>query len=518
VQFGILGPLEVAVEGRRVRLGGQSQRELLAVLLLHANEVVSSDRLLDELWGGLAPASGSAALRVRISQLRKSLGTGADRLETTPPGYRLRLAPGELDLDRFTSLVGEAAGAEPEIAADRLREALALWRGPPLADFAYASFAQPAIGRLEELRLTALERRFEADFAIGRHAELIGELEELIADQPLREHLRSQLMLALYRSGRQAEALEAYRSTRSALLEGLGIEPSAPLRELEQAILRQDPELDLVRLPTQERSILVAAQDERSLDSLVGLAEPLARLPAKELIVARLVADAEHLPAAASAVQEKRAGLIARGVSARAVAFVSRAPAADLVRLASEQMVDLVVLEGTPEPLDDPMLERLLAEAPCDVAIVVGARTRTGSVLVPFVGADHDWAAVELAAWVAGAEHVPLLLAGPDEGAGGRDASRLLADASLAVQRALGIAAEPLLLDPGAEALLARAQDAGMVVVGLPERWPEKGLGPVRRVLASRARPPVVLVRSGLRPGGLAPNESLTRFTWSIRS
>src|SRR5262249_5682947 len=152
-----------------------------------ANEVVSSDRLLDELWAGVAPASGLAALRVRISQLRKSLGQGADRLETTPPGYRLRLAPGELDLDRFTALVSEAAGAEPEIAAHRLREALALWRGPALADLAYESFAQAAIGRMEELRLTALERRLEADLALGRHAELIGELEELVVGQPLRE-------------------------------------------------------------------------------------------------------------------------------------------------------------------------------------------------------------------------------------------------------------------------------------------------------------------------------------------
>jgi DNA-binding SARP family transcriptional activator len=517
VQFGILGPLEVVVESRRVRLAGPSQRALLALLLLHPNEIVSGERLVEELWAEGAPGSGLAALRVRISQLRKSLGSGAERLETEPPGYRLRLAPGELDLDRFTTLVSEAVGAEPAIAAARLREALALWRGPALADLAYESFAQAAIGRMEELRLTALERRLEADLALGRHAELIGELEELIAAEPLRERLRGQLMLALYRCGRQAEALEAYRSTRGALLEGLGIEPSAPLRGLEQAILRQDPELDVVRLPTPERSILVAARDERSLDSLVGMAEPLARRPTKELIVAWLVADPANLPDAASAVQEQRAGLIARGVSARAAAFVSRAPAADLVRLASEQGVDLVLLEGAPEPFGDPMLERLLVEAPCDVAIVVGARTATGSVLVPFVGADHDWAAIELAAWVAGAEGVPLLLAGPAESSAGRDASRLLADASLAVQRALGVAAEPLLLDPGAEALLAQAQDAGMVVVGLPERWPEKGLGPVRGMLASRARPPVVLVRSGLRPGGLAPHESLTRFTWSIR-
>jgi hypothetical protein len=164
------------------------------------------------------------------------------------------------------------------------------------------------------------------------------------------------------------------------------------------------------------------------------------------------------------------------------------------------------------------MLERVLADTPCDVAIVTGARSRAGPVLVPFVGADHDWAAVEMAAWIAGASGTPLLLAGPREGVGGHDASRLLADVSLAVQRALGVVAEPLLLDSGPRALLAVADDAGVVVVGLAERWREKGLGPVREMLASEARPPVVLVRNGLRPGGLAPNESLTRFTWSLRS
>jgi DNA-binding SARP family transcriptional activator len=457
------------------------------------------------------------ALQVRVSQLRKSLGAGAERLETKPPGYRLRLGPDELDLDRFSRLLEEAEGGEPAVAAERLREALALWRGAPLADFTYESFAQAAIGRLEELRLAALERRLEADLALGRHAELVGELEELVVAEPLRERLRGQLMLALYRSGRQAEALEAYRSTRRALLEGLGIEPSTPLRELEQAILRQDPELELTRLPTPERSILVAARDEQSLESLLGLAEPIARRPAKELIVTRLVAEAGDLAAAAATLQDWRAGLLAHGVSTRAAAFVSPAPAADIVRIATEQDVDLVLVEGAPNPLDDPVVERVLIDAPCDVAIVIGERMQTGPVLVPFVGGEHDWSAVELGAWVAGAVGISLLLAGPREGVGGHDASRLLADASLAVQRALGVVAEPLLLDSGPRALLTVADDAGTVVIGLADRWREKGLGPVREMLASEARPPVVLVRSGLRPGGLAPNESLTRFTWSLR-
>jgi hypothetical protein len=243
----------------------------------------------------------------------------------------------------------------------------------------------------------------------------------------------------------------------------------------------------------------------------------LARRPLRDLILACIVSGEEFGPAG-ERLARHREELQSQGLTVRVAAFTSAAPGRDIVRLASEQDVDLVLLDSGPEPLRDPVLELVLVGAPCDVAIAVGARAQTGPVLVPFVGADHDWAAVELGAWIAGAVGAPLLLAGPREGAGARDASRLLADASLAVQRALGIAAEPLLLEPGAQALVAQAQDAGVIVVGLAERWREKGLGPVRGMLTAQAQPPVVLVRSGLRPGGLAPRESLTRFTWSLRS
>jgi DNA-binding SARP family transcriptional activator len=518
VQFRILGPLEVTDDQQQVPLGGASQRALLALLLLHANEVVSNDRLLDELWGDEPPGSGVTALQVRVSQLRKALGQAGERLETKPPGYLLQVGPEELDLDRFTRLLDQADGAEPAVAAEQLRQALALWRGSALADFAYESFAQAAIGRLDELRLAALERRIDADLELGRHADLVGELEALVAEHPLRERLRGQLMLSLYRSGRQAEALEAYRATRHVLVDGLGIEPSPAVQELEQAILRQDPELNLTRLPAAERSILVAALTEDRLDPLLELAEPLARRPSKELILARLVTSADDLETAAAALQERRAKLLVGGVSARTAAFVSPTPAEDIVRIAVEQDVDLVLVDGSSELLRDPVLARLLVSAPCDVAVVVGTEARRGPVLVPFVGAEHDWAAVELAAWVAGALDVALLLAGPRESADGRDASRLLADASLAVQRTLGVAAEPLLLEPGPAGLLAVAEDAALVVVGLTDRWQKQGLGDVREALAAAARPPVVLVRRGLRPGGLAPRESRTRFTWSIKA
>src|SRR5438552_8849439 len=243
MQFRILGPLEVTDDGRELPVAGASQRALLALLLLHVNEVVSSDRLIDELWSAEPPASGVTALQVRVSQLRKALGPAAERLETRPPGYVLRVRPEELDLDRFTRLLNEADGAEPSVAAGMLREALALWRGPALGEFAYESFAQAAIGRVDELRLSAVERRIEADLALGRHADLIGELEALVAEHPLRERLRGQLMLALYRSGRQAEALDAYRQARAALDE-LGLAPSADLRQLEKATLTHDPALE----------------------------------------------------------------------------------------------------------------------------------------------------------------------------------------------------------------------------------------------------------------------------------
>ena len=513
MQFGILGPLEVIRDGAPLALGAVSQRALLALLLLHANEVISSDRLVDELWPDEPPASGVTALQVRVSQLRKRLGSAADRLETRPPGYLFRVGRDELDLERFSRLVEEADGAEPSAAADKLREALALWRGAPLADFAFASFARGAIARIEELRLVAVERRIEADLALERHAALVGELETLVTEHPLRERLRSQLMLALYRSGRQAEALEAYGEARKALVDELGIEPSLALRKLEQAILRQDPELTLARL---ERSILVAPRTDELLDSLLALAEPLARRPPKELILARLLGAADELGPSTALLQSRRADLIATGLSTRAAAFVSATRSVDTVRIAVEQDVDLVLVNGSPELLHDPELASLLENAPCDVAVLVGEGSRPGPVLVPFVGADHDWAAVELAAWVAGALETPLLLAGPSEGAGGRDASRLLASASLAVQLTLGVMAEPLLVKPGSRALLIAAEEAALVVFGLSDRWRKEGLGDVRGALAARSPVPVLLVRRGLRPGGLAPRQSRTRFTWSL--
>ena len=232
MEFRILGPLEVVTGGQALDLGGAKQRALLAVLLLHANRVVSTDRLIDALWEDDPPESAHKALQVYVSGVRKLLGK--ERVQTRPPGYVLRVHEGEFDLDRFRALQAEGMPAE----------ALSLWRGPPLADFAYERFAQPAIARLEELVLTCVEERIEQDLRAGRHAACVGELEALVKEHPLRESLRAELMLALYRCGRQADALDAYQQARGALVGELGIEPGRALRELHQAILRQDPELD----------------------------------------------------------------------------------------------------------------------------------------------------------------------------------------------------------------------------------------------------------------------------------
>jgi DNA-binding SARP family transcriptional activator len=237
MEFRILGPLEVFDNGRIVDVGAAKQRALLAVLLLNANRVVSTDGLIEALWGERPPATAQKALQVYVSQLRKAVGR--DRLVTRSPGYELDVGPGELDLERVETFVAEG----------QLEEALALWRGSPLAEFAYEPFAQTEIARLEELRLTCLELRISRDLIDGRHAALVGELEALVREHPLREQLRAQLMLALYRSGRQAEALEAYQAGRALLYDELGLEPGAELKDLQRAILEHDPAL----APPQER-------------------------------------------------------------------------------------------------------------------------------------------------------------------------------------------------------------------------------------------------------------------------
>jgi DNA-binding SARP family transcriptional activator len=516
VEFGILGPLELRHAGRSIRVAGAKERALLAVLLLHANEAVHADRLIDDLWSGRPPATARKSLQVRIAGLRRVLPDGV--LLTEGPGYVIRTAGDELDLHRFERLVAEGRGAldgeRPGDAAALLREALALWRGPALTDFRFESFAQPAIARLEELRVSAIELRIDAELALGRHDEAVAELEELAIEHPLRERLRAQLMLALYRAGRQADALDVYRQTRELLVSELGIEPGPALRELERRILDQEASLDGPQAEP-ERSILVALRDEEP--GLLELAAALATRPPREVILARVVEEREDVTVAAKRVDEHRQALTSAGLAARSVAFTSVDPGADLVRLALEQDVDLAVVDGDPTLQGSPDVEGLLLRAPCDVAVRVGRNRRLadGAVLVLFAGGDHDWAAAEIGAWLALARGTTLRIAGPEEGRD-RDSSRVLASASLALQRVFGLAVEPVLLRPAEEEVLAAVADSAIGVVGLPERWRRDGLGRIRGALAAEAESPVLLVRRGLRPGGLAPRASLTRFTWTL--
>jgi DNA-binding SARP family transcriptional activator len=247
VDVRILGPLEIGIDGRDlVELRGWGPRTLLALLALNANAVISADHLVEQLWAE-PPATAAHGLQVFVSRLRGALGPASDRILTKPPGYVLALQDEELDAQRCEELCARGraclAGGEALAAAALLREAESLWRGPPLADFTYADFAQPAIARLDELRFSCREELIDAELALGRHVEVVSDLDGFVRAHPFRERARGQLMLALYRCGRQADALEAFRQARRALVDELGVEPGSALRELEQAILSQDPAL-----------------------------------------------------------------------------------------------------------------------------------------------------------------------------------------------------------------------------------------------------------------------------------
>jgi DNA-binding SARP family transcriptional activator len=248
MEFRILGPMEVVDDGRSLELGGARQRALLAILLLRRNEVVPAERVLESLYGASQPATAAKSLQAHVSRLRKALADG--RLVTRGGGYVLETRAEEVDADRFARLVDQGRAAlaadDPATAATLLEDALALWRGPPLGDLSYEDFAQSEIARLDELRLSGLEELAEARLALGGHAELVSELERLVVEHPLRERLRGQLMLALYRTGRQADALVAYQAARRALLDELGLEPGRALQELERQMLNHDPALEPV--------------------------------------------------------------------------------------------------------------------------------------------------------------------------------------------------------------------------------------------------------------------------------
>jgi DNA-binding SARP family transcriptional activator len=284
LQFRILGPLEVSDETGHVALGGPRQRGLLAILVLEAGHVVPTDRLIDLLWGEEVPKTATASLQNAVGRLRRAFG--ADVLETRAPGYVLNVAPEQIDARRFERSLVDARRLPAAERRQQLEQALGLWRGPALAEFAFDDFAQAEIRRLEELKLAAFEERIETDLELGRHGDVIGELEALTGEYPLRESFRKQLMLALYRAGRQAEALEVYQDARARFIDELGIEPGPELRRLQSEILRHEAGLSAASAtPTaadEEGEIVRAVLAGRvvpviGLDGAGDLAEHLAR-------------------------------------------------------------------------------------------------------------------------------------------------------------------------------------------------------------------------------------------------
>jgi len=298
VELRILGPLEVRTDEGVVSLPRRRERVLLAALLLRPGVVVSTDQLVEAIWGESPPRTATGSLQNAVSELRKALGH--DVLQTRPPGYVLNVGPEAVDARRFEQAVQEAVAQEPAERAETLASALALWRGPALADLADEPFARNEAARLDELRLAATEDRLDADLELGRGAELVAEIEAHVAANPLRERLRGQVMVALYRAGRQAEALEAYQAARSALVDGLGIDPSPALQELERRVLRQDPSLlaraeartaEPASAPAQLKTVTVLAA---TLDCVGGLDPEALRAVVDRFLDAVRTAVARH--------------------------------------------------------------------------------------------------------------------------------------------------------------------------------------------------------------------------------
>lgn len=518
LRFGILGPIEVVDDEGPLQLGGPRRRSTLALLLLNANRIVSIDRLADALYAGRPPVTAVTQVHRQVSELRKVLGSEAIRTQAS--GYVINVPRDQLDLARFEGLVSDAAEAmarsDAAGAATLLKDALALWRGDALGDLGDEEPFVSQARRLEELQLATRERLAEAELALGRHAEVAAELERLVEGHPLRESLRTLQMLALYRSGRQAEALDIFRRVRTELVDQFGIEPGSTLRAMERAILQQDPTLDLEPRGTYEpQAILLLASRDDAFDELVAVAQPLAA--SHELILARLPADEAGLASAAAAAN---AHCRRFSDNARTAVFTSSDPVDDATRLADSYGAELVLVDAAEridgEHLPDE-LATLLDRSAADVGIVIGAPLVSGEIFVPFGGGEHDWAALELATWLAAATGTELVLVGTgsDRQSGRRDASRLLAHAALAAQRLAGVSTRPLLAPPSPDRLRNAVEPAGAVIIGLAESWRSTGIGDARRALVA-AGAPLVIVHRGPRPGGLAPKENRTRFSWTL--
>jgi DNA-binding SARP family transcriptional activator len=478
--FRVLGQLEVERDGVPVRLGGAKQQAVLALLLLEEGRPLSTERLIEGLWGSRPPRSAAKAVQLYVSQLRKLLGV--DAIATRGDAYVFPTSPGSLDLRDFERLAGEgraqaAAGRHAE-AARLFAEASRVWRGEALAGLDEPGLVAPR-ARLEELRLLVHELWLDARLQLGEHADLVPELAMLARRHPLRERLQEQLMLALYRDGRQADALDVYRQLRGTLHDQLGLEPHARIRDLQLAILRQDAALDAAAPAVDARTLVAAAADPALVAHLLI---PLAQSLAAELILLAPVGSREALPRAVELLE----GYRAPGV--RVAAFVTDDTARDVGRLAQAEGAELVVLAGSPG-------DELPALA-CDVVLLVdsgGARPADVSVL--FDGSDADWRALELAAVLARSLDATLRLVGSEA------ASALLARAAIVVQRFAGVATVPALFDRDARSLANAAAGSVLVATGVP---------------AADLGVPLLVLRAGVRPGLLAPAETMTHFSWSL--
>jgi hypothetical protein len=414
--------------------------------------------------------------------------------------------------------------------------ALRLWRGPPLADLTYEDAFAQDVSRLEEMRWTCLEDRLEADLADGRHFEVIADLEDLNHRYPLRERACRMLMLAYYRAGRQADALFAYRRMRAKLVGELGLEPSRQLMALERHILQREPALDVPVARSGEgaspaerpdvRTLLAVTDEEPSrLDGLLPLVAPLARDNGAEVVLIS-VRDSDggragdELAMVTRELSARRARLEEVGVLARVAAFSTPTSGSDLTKFAAHQDVAAIFIDGTGiRDSRRSIASELLVSATCDVVLAFSTADgpSDAAIVVPFGGGEHDWAALELAASFARQQNVPIMLAGAVSRERG-DPSRMLATASLILQRTFGVIPEPVMIAPGTGGVLDVAGRAGMLVLGVSARYRTEGVGEMRETIARKATAPTLVVRRGRRPGILAPPDGLTQFGWSLSS
>lgn len=519
LRFRVLGPFEVLDAQGPLVLGSARRRALLALLTLNAGRVVSAERLVDALWGDSPPRTAVHVLQVYVSDLRRALPP--EVLVTVAPGYALRVAEDALDLVEFERLVARGRSSltagDTVSASESLRQALALWRGPVLEDLADEGFVKVEARRLEELRLAAIELDAEAALARGDDPDLVAHLLTLVAEHPFRERPHALLMRALAASGRQAEALDVFATVRARLTDELGIEPGSELRAAQTAVLRQESSAGPAA-PIPVGSVVAVATDPARLAAIARAARLPAEAAGREIVLAAVLHSSTTAPgdvtSAATQAQEAQRSVPGPG---RSAAFRSRVPAADIASLAAEHNADLVVLDaagmiGRHGDLTD-WVVAALSDITADVALLPGDAPLAGLGFgVPFGGSEHDWAATEFAALLARAAGVSLRVIGSltDDD----DASRLVARAGLAVQRAIGIAVDPVLAQPNVVGLLDALEGVN-AVIGVSERWRSEGLGSFRQQLVA-AKPGTLVLRRGLRPSLLAAPAAGTRFAWSV--